>query len=216
MPGSETACCPNDDGDLRPVAAHNRQGAPIMLDQCEGCGGLWFDKFELFAIDEKDALLLAQIDEQALRQPHCPRCGAVLDRFTDPNILANIQMLMCGACEGFWLNHGALNDFAAFRRSRHPAIDPALAAGYAKALAATSDAEKWDGIGQAGSRARRPEEHADRDTPGWFTATAGADRYGARSRLRYRPDDHAAAIRYLTKDGCFRLQARPSFASLLL
>lgn len=165
MTGPETARCPNDDGDLRPVAARKRQGAPIMLDQCEGCGGLWFDKFELFAIDEKDALLLAQIDERALRQPvgaseqpHCPRCGAVLDRFTDPNIPANIQMLMCGACEGFWLNHGARNDFAAFRQSRHPAIDPAPAAEYEKALAATSDAEKWDGIARLGHELGGPRD----------------------------------------------------------
>lgn len=69
MTGHETARCPNDDGDLRQVIAHNRQSAPIMLDQCDGGGGLWFDKFELFQIDEKDAARLAQIDEQALRRP---------------------------------------------------------------------------------------------------------------------------------------------------
>ncbi|MHB1391197.1 MAG: zf-TFIIB domain-containing protein [Thermoleophilia bacterium] len=153
MTGPETVRCPNDDGDLRPVASHNRQGVPITLDQCDGCGGLWFDKFELFQIDEKDASLLARIDKTALRrpmgasdQPHCPRCGAALERFTDPNIPANIQMLMCGVCEGFWLNHGALADFAALRQSRHPAVDPALAAEYEKTLAASSEAEKWEGV----------------------------------------------------------------------
>lgn len=131
MTGQETARCPNDDGDLRQATAQNRQGAPIMLDQCDGCGGLWFDKFELFKIDEKDAALLAQIDEQALRQPRgtsdrplCPRCGAGLDKFTDPNIPANIQMLICSACEGFWLNHGALADYSVFRQARYRPVRP--------------------------------------------------------------------------------------------
>ena len=47
--------CPNDDGTLRLVQAHSRQGAAVTLDQCDHCGGVWFDRFELFQVDEADA-----------------------------------------------------------------------------------------------------------------------------------------------------------------
>ncbi len=50
--------CPNDDDTLRPVQAHSRQGATVMPDQCDHCGGVWFDRFELFQVDEADARFL--------------------------------------------------------------------------------------------------------------------------------------------------------------
>lgn len=152
------ARCPNDDGFLHQVAAHTRLGATVLLDQCGRCGGIWFDRFELFQLDEKDAAGLDLVDEQALRypqgaheQPLCPKCGRLLTAFHDANIPVSIQMLYCGACEGFWLNHGALTDYARFREKRHPAPDPKLAEEYEKMLAVTSDADKWNSIARMGN-----------------------------------------------------------------
>lgn len=145
--------CPNDDGNLHQVATHSRLGSPILLDQCDHCGGIWFDKFELFQLDEKEAAGLDSIDKRSLRyplgateQPLCPRCRSPLRIFHDQNIPGNVQMLMCGQCEGFWLNHGALAGYADFRQARHPAPDPKLAEQYGKMLGASSDADYWRGV----------------------------------------------------------------------
>ena len=128
--------CPNADGKLQLVLAHSRLGAAIPLDQCDHCGSIWFDKFELFQVDEAEARAIdssgkvdagpgdapgesqtgsaGPVDTASLRYPHganddplCPRCRKPLRVFTDQNIHGNIQMLMCDACEGFWGHHAA-------------------------------------------------------------------------------------------------------------
>ena len=172
--------CPNDDGALRPVQAHSRLGAAILLDQCDHCGGVWFDKFELFQLDESEAGAIdatvkqqggpaaagsadeaanaSRVDTNSLRYPQgssddpaCPRCGQPLKIFTDPNIPANIQLLFCDACEGFWVNHGALAGYAQFREQGHKRPDPKLAAEYEKMLQGQSDKQYWQGIEHFGN-----------------------------------------------------------------
>jgi len=152
-----TLLCPNNDGELHRVSSHSRQGQPIVLDQCDHCGGIWFDRFELFQVDERDAAQLDAVDKQTLRyplgesdQPLCPKCGKNLREFRDPNIPGNVQMLICSGCEGLWLNHGALAGYADFRLQHHAAPDPALAEQYEKMLAATSTAEKWNALANLG------------------------------------------------------------------
>lgn len=159
MESGQPLKCPNTDGALRPVQAGSRLGPPVMLDQCEHCGGIWFDKFELFQIDEDEARNLDQVDREMLRYPQgsseeplCPRCGIVLQAFSDPNIPPNIQMLMCGKCEGFWINHGAISDYAGFREKGHSRPDPKLVANYEAMLKAQSDKEYWQGIGNFGDK----------------------------------------------------------------
>lgn len=122
--------CPNDDGALRPVQAHSRQGAAVMLDQCDHCGGVWFDRFEFFQVEESDARSLDKVDKASLRfprgsneKPICPRCREPLRAFSDPNIPANIQLLICDACEGFWVNHGDVAGYAEFRERGHQRLD---------------------------------------------------------------------------------------------
>ncbi|MHB8159209.1 MAG: zf-TFIIB domain-containing protein [Thermoleophilia bacterium] len=115
---------------LRPVQAHSRQGAAVMLDQCDHCGGVWFDRFELFQVDEADAHSLDKVDKASLRfprgsneKPLCPHCREPLRVFSDPNIPANIQLLICDACEGFWVNHGDVAGHAEFRERGHKRLD---------------------------------------------------------------------------------------------
>lgn len=159
MDSTQLMKCPNADGALRPVQARSRLGAPVMLDQCEHCGGIWFDKFELFQVDEAEVRGLDQIDREMLRYPQgsteevplCPRCGATLQAFRDANIPENIQMLMCGSCEGFWINHGDVSGYAAFREAGHKRPDPALAAQYEAMLQTQSDKQYWQGIGNFGN-----------------------------------------------------------------
>lgn len=159
-PNSGGLRCPNDDGHLRQVSAHARHGTNILLDQCESCGGLWFDKWELFQVDPEEARAIDSVDKKSLRfpsgsheEPLCPHCRKRLEAFHDRNIPANIQMLSCQACGGFWLNHGEVSGYAAFRESRglkHP--DPKLAEEYEAMLkAADSDRDYWEGIQNFGS-----------------------------------------------------------------
>jgi Zn-finger nucleic acid-binding protein len=150
--------CPNADGILQPVAAHDRQGALLALDQCDHCGGVWFDRYELFKLGEAEAEKIDVIDETRFRQPSgehpdplCPRCGISLERFRDANIPDNIQMLNCGQCGGFWVNHGEIAAYAEYRIERgRRQVDPKLAAAYEQMLKAESGNNLLKGMGEFG------------------------------------------------------------------
>lgn len=153
MESDQQMRCPNADGVLRPVQASSRLGAPVMLDQCDHCGGVWFDKFELFQVDEAEARALDKVDREKLRypqgsseEPRCPRCGKGLVVFSDPNIPANIQMFMCGGCEGFWINHSFISGYASYREAGHKRPDPEIVAQYEAMLQTQSDKQYWQGL----------------------------------------------------------------------
>ena len=164
--------CPNADGSLRPVNAHDRQGVAVALDQCDVCGGVWFDRFELFRVDKAEAGGLDKLDKNRLRyplgaheKPLCPRCGRPLQAFHDANIPGNIQLLFCGGCEGFWVNHGALAGYAHYREAGHKRPDPAraadyekLAGQYEKMLKTQSDKGYWQGIADFGKALGDPRD----------------------------------------------------------
>lgn len=147
--------CPNGDGELKQVRAPARLGMELLLDQCGGCGGIWFDRFELFQLNESQAAAIDRVDNSSFRfpagavdEPHCPRCGRALFAFKDPNIPANIQMFICGDCEGIWLNHGLLAEYASFRLERgHQPPDPQKAAEYEAMLAVhQGNMDFWRGM----------------------------------------------------------------------
>jgi Zn-finger nucleic acid-binding protein len=149
--------CPNADGILHPVTLHTHLGTPILLDQCDGCGGVWFDKLELFQVDVTEAEKIDTLDKKALRSPGgskespvCPRCAAPLKAFHDANIPSNIQLLFCWQCEGFWANHGDLAGYTRFRRQGHKRPDPKLAEEYEKMLASQSSKKYWQGLESVG------------------------------------------------------------------
>lgn len=151
--------CPNDGTGLVPVQARSPQGAAIILDQCGCCGGIWFDKWELFRVDAGRVKELAAVDVDSLRcpvgkpvaEPVCPRCGEALRRFSDPHIPANIQMLICEGCEGFWLNHGEAAGYADFRRERRQQRGERLAKDYEKMLKSHSRQDYYQAIEQFGN-----------------------------------------------------------------
>ncbi len=90
----------------------------ITIDVCEGgCGGLWFDAFELKKVDEKhesagEALLEIERDED-VKVDHssgrkCPRCGnmPMLRHFFSTKQAVEVDE--CPSCAGFWLDAGEL------------------------------------------------------------------------------------------------------------
>lgn len=105
--------CPACGEALREVATGS-----VVVDHCHaGCGGVWFDRLELKAVDEQqeavEAWLLAvpatppALDPEARRT--CPRCEEVtvmMRRFA--SVKREVAVDECPGCGGFWLDGGEL------------------------------------------------------------------------------------------------------------
>ncbi len=115
---------------LREVYAHATYGRVLLLDQCPTCGGVWFDRWELYFLDPSEAGRLESLDIQALNAPNlvkkgtgmCPLCEVGLIDFHDPALPPDACIRRCPECSGLWLNRGELGKFAkkrsALRTSR--------------------------------------------------------------------------------------------------
>lgn len=89
----------------------------IEVDACHGgCGGLWFDNFELAKFDEPhelvdDALLLVPLDPTVHPDPEtkrdCPKCAVPMMRhyFSQQR---RTHLDSCPQCGGNWLDAGEL------------------------------------------------------------------------------------------------------------
>ena len=116
--------CPQCGIPMNSVTARAHPGALIQLDQCQQCGGIWCDKWELFPIDPDEAERLDSLDEarltaQTKRPPrplYCPRCTGRLQACKDPALPADILLERCWRCEGIWLNRGELKRYKRHQR----------------------------------------------------------------------------------------------------
>lgn len=90
----------------------------LSVDVCQGgCGGIWFDAFELQRVDERheaagDTLLEVRNDPlvavDPTRKRECPRCAGIklLRHFFSAR--RRIEVDECPNCGGYWLDHGEL------------------------------------------------------------------------------------------------------------
>jgi hypothetical protein len=95
-----------------------RQAGGITVDVCQlGCGGIWFDAFEMQKVDELnetegEALLEIERDESivvdANRKRVCPRCPDVKLRRHFFSAARRVQVDECPNCGGYWLDAGEL------------------------------------------------------------------------------------------------------------
>jgi hypothetical protein len=110
-----------------------RQVGEITVDACDGgCGGVWFDNFELRRVSEAGAQLLRnvardpmlRVDLAAKRK--CPRCAEqpLFRRFYSR--LRRTQVDECPNCGGIWLDGG---EFAAIQDERAESPDTATLSG---------------------------------------------------------------------------------------
>lgn len=94
-----------------------KQASDITVDVCEGCGGIWFDNYELRKVDEPheaegEALLEAraqasvEVDHEADRT--CPSCGDIPLRRRFFSVKREVDVDECPSCGGFWLDVGEL------------------------------------------------------------------------------------------------------------
>jgi Zn-finger nucleic acid-binding protein len=89
----------------------------VTVDVCEGgCGGIWFDNFELKKIDEPHEsagreLLDVERDESIVvdhtKRLKCPKCGIIMMRHFF-SVKKEVEVDECPNCAGFWLDAGEL------------------------------------------------------------------------------------------------------------
>ncbi|MHC4500134.1 MAG: TFIIB-type zinc ribbon-containing protein [Planctomycetota bacterium] len=90
----------------------------VTVDVCKaGCGGIWFDNFELKKFDEPheavgEALLDIERNEGIVIDPskrlNCPKCDDVVMMRHFFSVKKQVQVDECANCGGFWLDAGEL------------------------------------------------------------------------------------------------------------
>ena len=111
----------------------------LAVDVCQGgCGGIWFDAFELQRVDQEDeaageALLHIRRDEQVVVDParkrDCPRCEGIKLHRHYFSAKRRVEVDQCPNCGGYWLDAGELaqiraetTDTAHIEKVRHSNI----------------------------------------------------------------------------------------------
>ncbi len=112
--------CPNCDVVMRHVTTKSHYSTPILLDQCEVCGGIWVDAHELYKVSYKEIDQLKELDNEIRndikkdvpikKDLKCPTDGTLLVQPkkslfpTDSGIVVE----MCPTCQSVWFNYGEL------------------------------------------------------------------------------------------------------------
>jgi uncharacterized protein len=94
------------------------QVGSLKVDVCQGgCGGIWFDAFELERVDEEneaagEPLLHIQRDERIVvdssRKRECPRCAGIKLHRHYFSAKRRVEVDQCPNCGGYWLDAGEL------------------------------------------------------------------------------------------------------------
>ena len=94
------------------------QVGAVAVDVCHGgCGGLWFDAFELQRVDEEheaagEHLLNIPRDPARRIDPDCkrdcPRCASIKLMRHRFNPKSSVEVDHCPNCSGYWLDSGEL------------------------------------------------------------------------------------------------------------
>ena len=94
------------------------QVGSLIVDICQGgCGGIWFDAFELQRVDEEEETagerLLhidrdPQIKVDSTRKRECPKCAGVKLQRHYFSARRKVEVDECPNCAGYWLDSGEL------------------------------------------------------------------------------------------------------------
>ena len=90
----------------------------LVVDVCQGgCGGIWFDAFELQKVDEEneslgEPLLHIRRNERLTvdqsRKRECPRCAGIKLHRHFFSAKRRVEVDQCPNCGGYWLDAGEL------------------------------------------------------------------------------------------------------------
>lgn len=105
--------CPACDRELTEVPFGS-----VLVDLCaDGCGGTWFDHFELSKVDEHHEVPGAaaphsahnqRVTLQENRKRRCPRCSNQFMRRRPYSPKLRVDIDECPSCGGIWLDAGEL------------------------------------------------------------------------------------------------------------
>ena len=93
------------------------QVGDVLVDVCQGgCGGVWFDAFELHRVDDSgeagEPLLHIRKNEGIVvdfnRKRDCPRCEGIKLHRHYFSARRKVQVDQCPNCGGYWLDAGEL------------------------------------------------------------------------------------------------------------
>jgi uncharacterized protein len=141
------------------------QAGSVAVDVClGGCGGIWFDNFELQKLDDPQELagqMLVNLKKRAdlqidpTQRRKCPRCDIVMMRhFFSP--LRRVEVDECPGCGGYWLDAGEL---ALIREERQTEQERQLAVEqYLTEMSAQTLEPMRSGSSDQAARARRIDQ----------------------------------------------------------
>jgi Zn-finger nucleic acid-binding protein len=99
----------------------------IEVDVCHGgCGGIWFDAFELGQLDqywstEPREMRVPLVNPERLMAAnpmrHCPRCDQIKLRRHFHNASRLVQVDSCPGCAGVWLDAGEFQRIRELRQA---------------------------------------------------------------------------------------------------
>ncbi len=108
----------------------------VAVDVCKGgCGGIWFDNFELKKFDEPhesagEALLDVERDESLIvdhtKRLKCPKCDDIVMMRHFFSVKKGVEVDECPGCAGFWLDAGELRKIRSLFKTeeeRHKAAE---------------------------------------------------------------------------------------------
>jgi hypothetical protein len=108
----------------------------VAVDVCKGgCGGIWFDNFELKKFDEPhesagEALLDIERDESLIvdhtKRLKCPKCDDIVMMRHFFSVKKGVEVDECPGCGGFWLDAGELRKIRSLFKTeeeRHKAAE---------------------------------------------------------------------------------------------
>mgnify|MGYP000495320366 CR=1 FL=1 len=101
--------CPACPGTLAPCEVDG-----VVVDTCDGCGGIWFDRDELDKLVNNAARQLRAHGQTRLSQRPCPRDGAMMQTLKYPQTLVEAEV--CPDCAGLWLDRAEADEIKAVRR----------------------------------------------------------------------------------------------------
>lgn len=123
--------CPNCDTELKIVKVNSQsKGFVLEIEQCSKCGGLWFDKYELYQIPSNEAKKINYLDIKSINSRHkikkdlkCPKDKSNLEILKDSHLPKNVAISFCHKCNGIWLNKGDLHNFKKKIESKKQSTD---------------------------------------------------------------------------------------------
>lgn len=112
--------CPDCGQPLAQGSLASHYDAPIPVDECPACGGIWFDALELYMAGTQALIAEGRPSAAASTStpPQCPRCWCSLRRSAPYGTAADVWLHECTTCGGAWVRPPDLIKFAHCREHR--------------------------------------------------------------------------------------------------